>query len=1140
MNASDLPDETLFEGALKCRPPAERAAYLDQACAGQPELRRRLEELLAAHDRSGEFLEPTEAAAARPTIALDLVPEETPGTMIGRYKLLQKIGEGGMGVVYMAEQTEPVIRKVAFKIIKLGMDTHQVVARFEAERQALALMDHPNIAKVLDAGATDTGRPYFVMELIHGVPITEYCDKNKLSTQQRLELFIPVCQAIQHAHQKGIIHRDIKPSNVMVTLHDGVPVPKVIDFGVAKATNQRLTEKTLFTHYAQMIGTPAYMSPEQAEMSGLDIDTRSDIYSLGVLLYELLTGTTPFDAKELLSKGYAEMQRIIAEQEPPKPSTRMSTLEDEQRTVVATQRSTEASALRKVLQGDLDWIVMKCLEKDRTRRYETSNGLAADLRRHLSNELITARPPTTGYLIKKLIKRNRLAFATGTAIAALLVVGIAVSTWQALRATRAEYRALATVAELRETAPAFAEQARTLVAQSKFDEAITKLDYAVKLRPDVADYLVVKAGLLQCQLKLAEAAQIYRAALEVQSDHKRASANLELCEGLISAQAAGGGNLSTESLAKLLKAMEAEQRSAAELLPVSQKLGREKEILLGYWLEQLKDLPIPADKPLKDRLSLAESGRLALDLSSTSLSDLSPISGMPIDSLSLTNCRQVIDLTPLHGLLLRTLLLNNTSVRDLSSMRHQTNLVRLYARGTPIADLTPLQGLKLQYLDLADCNHLTDIQPLAGMPLIELRLRSTRVTSLAPLRGMPLKMLDLTSVPALDFESLSGLPLEKLYLQSVGVGNLSFLKGMPLKHLTLWNANEARGFSVLSGLETLELLMLPQNVYELPEPELRALESLQKHPTLRQIAADVQGGIIDLFTATAPKEVFWLNWTAERAFAQRRYAQAAPLLSNIAEVLRRAKPVNDPTMLDVTKKLAKCQAALGNYAEAARLLRIVVDARIAQNGPNGSDEESFDWIHLAITLVAAGDHDGYQRVCRELMPRFTDDQDKYYGFFCERILKLCSLTAHAGVSEAVIDRLARDVNNPMREWQSIALAMRAFRAGQWTKAEDLLQKLETPYEPINRIYANLLLAMVRHYQGRYPEASVLLVRARDALDGNWPPSGNTVAPLWYDWLYLRVLLNEATALIEGKFDGNTGAKRAASPTKNGAERTSQP
>ncbi|HEY5915346.1 MAG TPA: serine/threonine-protein kinase [Verrucomicrobiae bacterium] len=491
MNTSDLPCETLFEGALNCPTPQQRAAYLDKACAGQPDLRRKLEALLQAHERSGDFLEPP-AATEQSTLKLGLEREEPAGTLIGRYKLLQKIGEGGMGVVYMAEQTAPVVRRVALKIIKLGMDTKQVVARFEAERQALALMDHPNIAKVLDAGSTETGRPYFVMELVHGVPITEYCDKNKLSTRERLELFIPVCQAIQHAHQKGIIHRDINPSNVMVTLHDGVPVPKVIDFGVAKAINQRLTEKTLFTNYAQMIGTPAYMSPEQAEMSGLDIDTRTDVYSLGVLLYELLTGSTPFDAKELLSKGYAEIQRMIAEQEPTKPSTRMSTLTDEQRTVVAKNRSVEASALRKDLQGDLDWIVMKCLEKDRTRRYETSNGLAADLRRHLNNELITARAPTTGYLLRKLIKRNQLAFAAAAAVAGALVIGALAATWQAVRATRAEKLATERLAESEAItkfltgvfqSPDPARDGRTITVIETLNRATTNLDMELADQP---------------------------------------------------------------------------------------------------------------------------------------------------------------------------------------------------------------------------------------------------------------------------------------------------------------------------------------------------------------------------------------------------------------------------------------------------------------------------------------------------------------------------------------------------------------------------------------------------------------------------------------------------------------------------------
>jgi tRNA A-37 threonylcarbamoyl transferase component Bud32/tetratricopeptide (TPR) repeat protein len=372
----------------------------------------------------------------RPTVQSDGLPDEPQGQTLGRYKLLERIGEGGFGVVYVAEQKEPVKRRVALKIIKLGMDTRQVVARFEAERQALALMDHPNIAKVLDAGATDSGRPYFVMELVRGVKLTDYCDQHKLSTKQRLELFIPVCQAIQHAHQKGIIHRDIKPSNILVTLHDGVPVPKVIDFGIAKATQQDLTDKTVYTQLHQFVGTPAYMSPEQAEMSGLDVDTRSDIYSLGVLLYELLTGGTPFDTKELVESGVDEMRKIIREREPVRPSTRLTQLRG--------QGKSQISNLRSEIPSDLDWIVMKCLEKDRTRRYETANGLAADVRRHLNNEPVLACPPSTAYRLQKAFRRNKLLFTAGFAVAGALLFGIVGTTLGLLHARAAKALALQT------------------------------------------------------------------------------------------------------------------------------------------------------------------------------------------------------------------------------------------------------------------------------------------------------------------------------------------------------------------------------------------------------------------------------------------------------------------------------------------------------------------------------------------------------------------------------------------------------------------------------------------------------------------------------------------------------------------------
>ena len=431
MKSENRNAKLVFGEALRLRVPAERAAYLDQACAEDLVLRQEVESLLFAHAQAGEFLDLTRSIPA-PDFLI-----ECAGTMIGRYKLLQKIGEGGFGVVYMAEQVEPVQRKVALKIIKAGMDTKEVIARFEAERQALALMDHPGIANILDAGATEAGRPYFVMELVNGIPITDYCDRKKLPTAERLQLFMKVCHAVQHAHQKGIIHRDLKPSNVLVTLHDGEPVPKVIDFGVVKALGQKLTQKTLFTAFQRMIGTPAYMSPEQAELSGLDIDTRSDIYSLGVLLYELLTGVTPFDKETLAQVALDEIRRMFRETEPSKPSTRLQTL-GEKLAEVAQRRRTEPMALRRLLRGDLDWIVMKCLEKDRKRRYETPDALATDVGRHLSQEPVTAAAPDAFYLAGKFVRRHKAGLITATALAVALLAGLLVSVWQAGVARRAQ------------------------------------------------------------------------------------------------------------------------------------------------------------------------------------------------------------------------------------------------------------------------------------------------------------------------------------------------------------------------------------------------------------------------------------------------------------------------------------------------------------------------------------------------------------------------------------------------------------------------------------------------------------------------------------------------------------------------------
>jgi tetratricopeptide (TPR) repeat protein len=525
-----MTERSIFLAVLEIDDPAERSAYLDRVCDGDLALRSQVEHLLKAHQEPGRFMErPASALVA----TVDEPIAERPGTVIGPYKLLEQIGEGGFGVVFMAEQTEPVRRKVALKVLKPGMDTRQVVARFEAERQALALMDHPNIAHILEGGETASGRPYFVMELVRGIPITDFCDQGHLSIRERLELFLSVCHAVQHAHQKGIIHRDIKPSNVLVTLHDDKAVVKVIDFGIAKATGQQLTDKTLFTNFAQMVGTPLYMSPEQAQMSGLDVDTRSDIYSLGVLLYELLTGTTPFDRDRLKTVGYDEIRRIIREEEPARPSTRMSTLAQAASTASANRQS-DPKRLSQLLRGELDLIVMKALEKDRNRRYETASAFAADVERYLKDEPVLACPPSAWYRLRKFTRRKKSALAAAACVV-LALAGIAGGMGWAVRdhAAREEEIArerLRQQAALDQKVEETLDTTAPLVDQGNWPEALAVVERA--------DNLLAAAGRTQRPARLLELRQELTLAKRLEDIYRHPPLYLETSDAIV--QGSGG------------------------------------------------------------------------------------------------------------------------------------------------------------------------------------------------------------------------------------------------------------------------------------------------------------------------------------------------------------------------------------------------------------------------------------------------------------------------------------------------------------------------------------------------------------------------------------------------------------------------
>lgn len=803
----------------------------------------------------------------------DLCPASTDDPKIlGKYRILKRIGEGGMGVVYRAEQQDDLRRIVALKVVRLGLNSREVIARFQIERQALTVMNHPHVAQVFDAGTAADGRPFFAMEFVEGVPITTFCDQQRLPLRQRLELFISVCKAVQHAHQKGVIHRDLKPTNILVAMHDGVPIPKIIDFGVAKATEDD-AGRTAYTRMNQIIGTPAYMSPEQADLRSADIDTRTDIYSLGVLLYELLTGAPPFRPARLQNAGFEEMRRIIREEEPERPSARLKAVAAGDSTIAAHE-----------VKGDIDWIVIKALEKDRARRYDTANGLATDLARCLDHEPVIARPPSAAYRLRKTLRRHRAIASAALLMLITLVAALVVSLREMRRATRAEHQALTALNELRATAPTFAAQARVLASQRQFADAIEKLDYALKLQPDAIEFLLAKASLLQVELKFTEAGEVFRRVLTLNPQNEPASANARLCDELAEAQRRGDGKLGHKELATLFAAIQKEKRSTAELLAVAQLIGAKQPFLADYWCERLRDLPISPDRPLTDRLIVREDRFLELDLERTAVGSLAPLRGMPLQKLNLSFCRNVNDLTPLTGLPIVRLYVDNTGITTVEPLRGMSSLAKLSLNGTTVFDLAPVPKSNLVWLALWG-SYVRDLSTLRGCRLEYLDVRDTAVMDLDPLRGMPLKWLNLKGTQITNFTPLAGMPLEDLDLAETRVGDLAFLRGAPLKTLILSGCTNVRNLRVLLDIPTLDTVYLPANHRFLAPDDVQAIAMLKSHPGLKRIGVGKMEG---WDPRNAPEK--------ERFFSDHEFEQnlAAQLRSAGIEHFRLA-PLGDKT-----------------------------------------------------------------------------------------------------------------------------------------------------------------------------------------------------------------------------------------------------